>query len=362
MSLITGVVAKQGMNDIWPLIVCKLDNTTFGNISRTRLWFDIAFAIRSDAFWSSRVGWLLSVDTRDLPSASSETWKKAFYELQEAVLSPCPFSRLACAISNEEEPELALAAQSLLQAGRLPSNVRGVLNTACQTGKKDLARVLLEDERVGCNAAVITDLIRSVTLVGLAKCLDVLLPLASASDINANLNSGVPFRNGTAALFLAHPLCRPTGRMFSFAIIHISPNSAHLILQNKLFDMKQSIQHLTFSLFIGICRERHSDHVWGYEFGVAITKSDEVPNNSYDALLRILIAQNRTTSECLEYIHENRDLEQLAHGFSRLLEPDMTFDCLTRADAGPLLIRTVCAHLGAQRLTEEGIDVFALLR
>lgn len=349
------------MNDIWPLIVCKLDNAEFEAISRTPLWLDIVPAIRSDTFWFSRVEHLVRCAL--INRSENTAWKDAFYELSSVLRDEsCPFFRLTCPIHERERPGTVLAAQTLLQIGRVPSEVYNTLVIACQSRKADLTRTLLEGlDKTVVVASVITDLIRSVTLLGLPECLGVLLARASASDVNRGLDSGLPFRHGIAAPFLSHPLCEPTERMFEFAMMHSDFECAYLLIQNRRFDLKWTVDHLSFSSFLSVCREHHSDRVNGCELGMKITKTEEVPNDSYDALLRMLIVRDLTTSECLEYMREDIDLDGLTEGFSRLLESDMTLARLAGMDSDPLLIIAAYTHLGMQRLKEEGVDESVLL-
>lgn len=349
------------MNDIWPLIVSKLDNAEFEAISRTPLWLDIVPAIRSDTFWFSRVEHLVRCAL--INRSENTAWKDAFYELSSVLRDEsCPFFRLACPIHERERPGTVLAAQTLLQIGRIPSEVYNTLVIACQSKKADLTRTLLEGlDKTVVVASVITDLIRSVTLLGLPECLGVLLARASASDVNRGLDSGLPFRHRMAGPFVSHPLCEPTERMFEFAMMHSNSVCMHLLVEDRRFDLKCTTAHLSFASFLSTYRQQHLDRVSGCEFGMQITKTEEVPNDSYDALLRMLIVQNRTTSECIEYMREDTDLEELVPGFSRLLEPEMTLARLAGAGSNSLLIIVACTHLGMQRLREEGVDQSALL-
>lgn len=352
------------MNDIWPLIVSKLDNATFENISRTRLWIDIVSAVRSDTFWFSRVEHLIrhSLPHSDFDLHDSETWKSTFYTLESALLDQCPFLNLAMA---DHTIDVILPARVLLCSGAFPANPLGMLATACHARKTGLVELFLRDERVNANPILITMLIRGIITLYTtepSKCLKLLLPYATVSDINANLNSGLPFQSDTAVPFLEHPLCHPSERMLKFALMYSDFKALHLILQNRKFDMKASLRQLHFPSFLSMYRTSHADHIAGYEFGVTITKSRDIPNDSYDALLRVLIIQNRTTSECIEYMRGNHLHDGLISDFSALLEPDMTLAKLAEKCSNPLLIRAVCTHLGMRRLREEGADEFILRR
>lgn len=189
--------------------------------------------------------------------------------------------------------------------------------------------------------------------------------------MNGNLASGLPFQMDVATPFLEHPLCQPNEKMLRFAIAFSDFRSMRLILQNRKFDMRHSIRHLHFPSLLSMYRTSHADRVDGYEFGVTITRSRDIPNDGYDALLRVLIVQNRTTEDVLEYMRENRLHDGLIW-VSALLEPDMTLAKLARRHSvsaaspdehsNPLLIRAVCTHLGMQRLREEGADELVLRR
>ena len=114
------------MNDIWPLIVGKLDNSTFAVISMTPLWFDIVPAIRSKTFWFSRIEWLLvnnqdvlTLATRplaygDFEPSSAELWKLSRSEIQMDVSWRCKYY----CVSDSSLSTLSVSSLRYINQGR----------------------------------------------------------------------------------------------------------------------------------------------------------------------------------------------------------------------------------------------------
>lgn len=366
-----GLAAKQGMNDIWPLIVSKLDNITLGSISMTPLWCDIVPALRRETFWFSRIEWLISCDLRmqspetlplvyqDFGCSDVELWEMAFYELDCAChTTGCVTDAL---VRYSETDGRILALRVLLQIRVFPVNPLGVLSCAYWLGKLDLMELFLQDKRINADPVIITSLIQGAIVHPTRRteeCLRLLLPFANSSDVNANLESGLLFYRPFCPLFLEHPLCEPSERTLELAVMSAfwtMPRFIYLILRNRKFDMSLSLRYLDLAQFLDICQLDCADHIEGYKTGVSLTGGKAVDMTAWQrCVLRVVICQDRTTEEMIEYIRQIGTEDELLHAFTALLDPDMTLRRLTEMVRDVVVMRIICAHLGLQRLRGSG--------